>query len=185
MQVPKGREQVCAALIETATTLFAQRGPAAVSVREIAQLTGVNHGLIHRHFGSKNGLLVAVLDQLADTIGATVGETTENEPLFPLLRAVLGATSQQGAWLRILAWSILDDADLGDMKNRFPMVDRMIAAAQREDIGPLDAQARVTFILSVSLGMALFGSSLKQATEQDEPQWIRTKSQIRSIVFKT
>src|SRR5207248_8155711 len=58
---PYGRDEVVAAVIEAATALFAERGPAAVSLREVAQAADVNLGLIHRHIGSKADLLAAVL----------------------------------------------------------------------------------------------------------------------------
>ena len=53
-----------AAVLESAADLFAERGPAATSIRDIAARSSVNHGLIHRHFGSKDGLVGAVLDHL-------------------------------------------------------------------------------------------------------------------------
>jgi hypothetical protein len=34
--------------------LFAERGPAATSIRDIAARSRVNHGLIHRHVGGKD-----------------------------------------------------------------------------------------------------------------------------------
>src|SRR5262249_27423330 len=52
--VPVGRAEVVAAVLESAADLFAERGPAATSIRDIAARSRVNHGLIHRHFGSKD-----------------------------------------------------------------------------------------------------------------------------------
>ena len=54
-----------ASLLESASELFAARGPSRVTVREIAESAGVNHGQVHHYFGSKDGLLRAVLDGLA------------------------------------------------------------------------------------------------------------------------
>ena len=51
-----------AKLIESATSLFAQRGYAAVSIRELADAAQVNSALISYHFGSKEGLYLAVLE---------------------------------------------------------------------------------------------------------------------------
>ena len=62
--MPLGRTEVVAAVLETAADLFAERGPAATSIRDIAARSRVNHGLIHRHFGSKDALVGAVLDHL-------------------------------------------------------------------------------------------------------------------------
>src|SRR5512143_3225775 len=60
----RGRASVMEALLDAATELLAARGPAAVSVREIASRAGVNQGLLHRHSGSKEALLRSVLERL-------------------------------------------------------------------------------------------------------------------------
>lgn len=51
-------------LIETATPLFAQRGFTGVSVRDLAHAADVNVAAISYHFGSKEGLYQAVLEDL-------------------------------------------------------------------------------------------------------------------------
>ena len=61
-----------AALLDAAATLFSARGPASVSVRDIAAHAGVNHGLVHRHFGSKQALVAGVLERGAREIAAMV-----------------------------------------------------------------------------------------------------------------
>lgn len=181
---PRGREDVREALIAAASELFAQRGPAAVGVREIARYAQVNHGLIHRHFGSKHGLLQAVLGHLASEIARNVGEASPDEALGGLVGSVLGATSKQGAWLRIMAWAILDGVDIGEIQGQFPMAERMVAAARANAQGPLDPEARVTLIMSAGLGMMLFGPFLQRATGQDDLQWARSRKQILTLVAR-
>ena len=62
--IPTGREEVAAAILEAATDLFAERGPAATSIRDIAARSKVNHGLVFRHFGTKEQLVGAVAHAL-------------------------------------------------------------------------------------------------------------------------
>src|SRR5690348_4452281 len=73
---PLGRAEVVSALLESAADLFAERGPAATSIRDIAARSRVNHGLIHRHFGSKDGLVAAVLDHLGQQLAALLAAET-------------------------------------------------------------------------------------------------------------
>jgi AcrR family transcriptional regulator len=49
-------------ILEAAFRRLAEEGYAALSVREIAKDAGVNHALINYHFGSKDQLVIAVLD---------------------------------------------------------------------------------------------------------------------------
>src|ERR1700679_142652 len=66
-KIPTGREEVVAAILEAATDLCGKRGPAAPSIRDIAARSKVNHGLVFRHFGTKDQLVGAVLDHLGMT----------------------------------------------------------------------------------------------------------------------
>lgn len=59
-------------LLDTAEHLFAEQGFAATSVRQLAEHAQVNPALIHYYFGTKQDLLIAVLDRsllpMADAI---------------------------------------------------------------------------------------------------------------------
>src|ERR1700758_4941662 len=68
--IPTGRDEVVAAILEAATDLFAERGPAATSIRDIAARSKVNHGLVFRYVGTKEQLVGAVLDHLGATTTA-------------------------------------------------------------------------------------------------------------------
>ncbi len=72
-------------LIEAASRLFAEKGFADTSVQAIAEASGVSRGSIAWHFGSKEGLLFAVVD-------ASFAEW-ESEVLLRLLREGRGPAS--------------------------------------------------------------------------------------------
>lgn len=101
---PVGREEVMAAVLTAATELFAQRGPDAVTVREVADRAGVNHALIHRHYGTKDELLRVVLAQAAERMDA-VSRVMANsrDDLTP----VVSALRAEDQCVRLLAWAIL------------------------------------------------------------------------------
>jgi len=54
-------------LIETAIDLFAQKGFAGTTTREIAAAAGVNEAIIFRHFATKQDLYKAILDYKCDS----------------------------------------------------------------------------------------------------------------------
>ncbi|MEU9685529.1 TetR/AcrR family transcriptional regulator [Amycolatopsis japonica] len=66
------------ALITAARTLFAEQGYAAVPADEIVRAAGVTRGALYHHFGDKQGLFRAVIEQIET-------EITED------LKTVLGA----------------------------------------------------------------------------------------------
>ncbi len=49
-------------LIEAALPLFAQKGYAAVTFKDLAEASGVNSALINYHFGGKEGLYAAMIE---------------------------------------------------------------------------------------------------------------------------
>ncbi|MEE2830570.1 MAG: helix-turn-helix domain-containing protein [Myxococcota bacterium] len=183
MDKPHGRESVRAALIEAGARLFAERGPNSVSVREVAREAGVNHGLVHRHFGSKDGLLQAVMTRLSGEVAESIGPVGSSESLADLLMTTFGAT-RDGAHWRILARSLLDGVPVRDLQEDFPVVRRMLEAARRGTRATVSPEALVTLMLSVGLGLLLFEPYLMEATAQDEERWQATRMELAQLALQ-
>jgi TetR/AcrR family transcriptional regulator, regulator of cefoperazone and chloramphenicol sensitivity len=65
-----------AVIRDEALRLFAEHGPEAVTVRQIAAAAGVSPGLILHHFGSKQGLREAVDQHVLTLFDVMLGEMT-------------------------------------------------------------------------------------------------------------
>jgi AcrR family transcriptional regulator len=77
------------ALVSAAAGLFAELGYDAVSVDAVAQAAGRTSGAVYDHFGSKQGLLLAVLDDFSDSLVSAVTSAFDGAPdLRQRLRAV-------------------------------------------------------------------------------------------------
>ena len=74
-------------LIAVASQIVASKGPAAVSLREVARLAGVSHNAPYRHFESRDELLFAVAAQGFRELGRQLKAAAEGEPSFEQLRA--------------------------------------------------------------------------------------------------
>ncbi len=65
-------------LVEAATEAFAEHGAFTASLVDITRRAGQrNRGAVHYHFGSRDGLLVAVIDQHAGHLARREGELLE------------------------------------------------------------------------------------------------------------
>lgn len=62
-----------AAILRAARTAFAERGYARATIRDIAQRAGVTHGLVMRHFPSKEQLFIAAMPGSRDLAGLMPG----------------------------------------------------------------------------------------------------------------
>ncbi|SEH53717.1 regulatory protein, tetR family [Mycolicibacterium rutilum] len=147
-------------VLSHAADLFADRGPAATSLRDIAARSGVNAGLIFRHIGNKDALVSAVLDYLADDLASA---RDADAP-----RAVVEARAER-SW-KVIARALLDGFDLGRLQHRFPNVEQLVAAAGGGD--PHAARLATADALALHLGWRLFGPFLKAATglSDDDPR---------------
>jgi TetR/AcrR family transcriptional regulator, regulator of cefoperazone and chloramphenicol sensitivity len=72
-----------AVIRDEALRLFAERGPDAVTVRQIAAAAGVSPGLVIHHFGSKDGLRDAVDAHVLAMFGAMLAELTTGDLYEP------------------------------------------------------------------------------------------------------
>src|SRR5690606_19979783 len=129
---PTGADAVKVALLDAATKLFSMHGPSAVSIRRIAATAGVNHGLVHRHFGSKEALLSAVLERSSRSIADRLGEPDAHETLGQLLPRVFAASRAEQTYWRILARAILEGLDPRQLQRAHPVVRRIIVAARND-----------------------------------------------------
>jgi AcrR family transcriptional regulator len=76
-------------LLQAAADLFAERGIDGVSVDAVAEAAGRTSGAVYDHFGSKHGLLLALLDDWSSALVAVIGAQFEmSEDLGDRLGAV-------------------------------------------------------------------------------------------------
>ncbi|BBE33337.1 TetR family transcriptional regulator [Sphingosinicella microcystinivorans] len=81
---PQGRRQ----LLKAGMKLFAERGFAAVGLREIAAEAGVSLGLVRTHFGSKDGLREAIDAHVLEEIRALYATVLDHSSVEALEQAV-------------------------------------------------------------------------------------------------
>ncbi len=65
-------------LIQAARQCLLERGHQACSVKVIAEQAGVNHGLVHHYFGSKERLWLAVMASEAERIRASLAAAPDS-----------------------------------------------------------------------------------------------------------
>jgi AcrR family transcriptional regulator len=82
-------------LVRALLKLLEKKSVGAVSVREVARVARVNHGLVHRHFGSKEDLVRAAVTWVSQRVHAEADEglgartfaTLRGDPGLPIVIA--------------------------------------------------------------------------------------------------
>jgi AcrR family transcriptional regulator len=82
--------------------LWTSKGPAALSLRSIAARAGVNYGLVHRHFGTKEAVVRAAMDRV---VVRSLQFIDDSDDLVDAMDRVLPPST--GAHARLIAWAIL------------------------------------------------------------------------------
>lgn len=155
---PHGTDAVIDALIASATQLFSVAGPAKVSVRDIARRAGVNHALIFRHFGSKVGLLNAVLERLGNRLSTALDDANPREAMASDVQLYAG----------ILARALLDGAPAESYRTGHPIVRRLISEAQAEGLDDRRAAQLAAVLIALELGWTFYRPFVTSATRLDE-----------------
>ncbi len=111
---PRGREQVRSAVLTATSALVAERGPDGFSVREIAARAGVNHALVHRHFGTKADVLEQMLAADAEAVVAAVVESglpTSGQAGGEVVAELLDLLAARPSYWRTLVHAVLDSPE--------------------------------------------------------------------------
>ncbi len=105
------------ALIEAGTAVFAEKGYDAATTREVAERAVCSEGLIHRYFGGKRGLLLAILQQKGATISelmrAEIAESDDlRTELHDIMRHALTFMWEQRDFMRVSSTRAIIDPEV-------------------------------------------------------------------------
>ncbi|MBY8860771.1 TetR/AcrR family transcriptional regulator [Nocardia sp. CA2R105] len=167
---PVGRDQVVAAVLEHAADLFAERGPAATSTRDIAARATVNPALVFRHFGTKDLLVGAVLDYLAARSAAA--RKADADPS-------LAEAETRRQW-RVITRALMDGYPVGRLQHQFPGVAELIEKAGARYDDEAEARLAAANVVALRLGWQLAEPSVRAAAGLDAVSEERIQDGIRT-----
>ena len=150
-------------LLASAIELFAQRGPASVSIRDVARHAGLNHGLLHRHFGSKDALIAEAIDVGVGSLmpGALAPGGFDIDQVVEVMH-------DDPIPARLIARTVVDGIDIGSVRARYPVMDGLLALARRvpaesRPSGATDPRIAAVAAASMVAGSVIWGPSLQDA----------------------
>ena len=151
------------ALLDAAERLLVEVGYAGITTRRLAEVAGVNHGLVHYYFGSNEALLVRALERFTERLIARQRELyAADEPFVEKWRTAMRFLVSEDAtyekiWLELqaLAWN---DAGLRARLARVnaewrAVLTEALAEPHRELGIELPLDALVSLVMTFNLGI--------------------------------
>jgi TetR/AcrR family transcriptional repressor of bet genes len=92
MPRPQNTEQRRGEIVRGLAAVMAEQGYAKATIRDIASAAGLTPGLVHYHFGSKQEILLALIERLAITFRSRLERTAVGpvERIFAVVDALVG-----------------------------------------------------------------------------------------------
>lgn len=164
----RSRVEVSEALIDAASTLYANSPSSAVTVRKIAAEADVNPSLVNRYFGSKDNLVRAVVEksQLRMATRALQMEDVRSD-IGQVLKSLLG----EKQFVAIVGHACLNNT-LSELPDGYHamrgLVERLTDEARTVSADGVDPRIAVACAASLGLGYGLFGEFIRRGSQLEE-----------------
>ena len=168
---PHGRDEVRAAVLVAARALVAERGPDGFSVRDIAARAGVNHALVHRHFGTKAEVLELVLTEESRAVVEAIvasGLPTSGQADGSVVDQLLAVLADRPTYWRALAHAVLESPDVA-VPGTASTTELFASLWRGADPAGTSAERAADSAVAgaTALGWLIFGDFITEATGAD------------------
>jgi AcrR family transcriptional regulator len=150
-----------AAVLRTATELFVEGGPTAVTIDAIVARSGVAKSTIYRHWESRDDVLLAVIESCAPTLPVPDPDTDVVTALRDTLRAMAGFLNDP-EWARMIPALLLlkhHEAGIAELEERLEQQqDQVLSDLVRRaaDEGLIEGDVDVEEAIASLVGPLLF-----------------------------
>jgi AcrR family transcriptional regulator len=157
--IGEGRDRLLQALFDE----FGESGPSPnLSMRQVAERLGVHHTLLTYHFGSRPGLLGAVLSEARRRDNLVIASTDEELGFIDLCRAIWHFYSDEAhnertrAFFHLVGLSVYEpDAFQGFVADLDDLAGLLEAAALRDGSTPTEAKQQSILAIACLRGLLL------------------------------
>ena len=179
---PKGKAAVMAAIMATTAVLISRRGVNSITLRDIARKANVSHGLIFRHFGSKEKLVKAVGLHMVNSMFEETKKRNKS-----LLDSLFGMDDRYSMNIRVIVRIILDDPKESVIVDAKPLIGKFLDWINEEQkqfrISPAVDPIVLMFIFAcVAFGDELFGPYIGKIMDIPADSYKRLRPQILQTI---
>jgi AcrR family transcriptional regulator len=159
----RSAEEAHEQILDAADKRLAQSGPSGIRLQEIAADVGVSHPTILHHFGSREGLVEAVVDRALAGLREKVVSTFMQRGLHAgegaeLVRQIMGTLGEKGH-ARLIAWLTLEGRAPGDPAKLLAALSHAMHTRRVAETGTC-APPEDTLFMVMLVALALFGEGV-------------------------
>lgn len=181
---PRGREAAKTAILNAAEQLLAVKSPNKISIREIAEIAGVKHPIIHRYFGTKDELVTAVHTRAMERASREVASIGSVEGMASVF---IETARRNKVRQTTIARALLDGTPPEKIQTEFPVIRRILQLLRERkkekgftsDVSP---EAMTLFLTSAALGWLIHERFLLLAVELDEDKLDQMRAEVEQVL---
>lgn len=166
-------------ILQAALTLFAREGYHATSTSKVAKAAGVSEGLIFRHFGNKEGLLQAILEEgerkLRDLFVDIVMESEPKEVIRKTIE-MSGKIDESDYDFWKLQYKLKWELEVSSDKKMEPLKVALTNAFNKLNYNSPELEAQLLILFIDALGSAVLKGSSVNAHEMI--QFLQSKYEL-------
>jgi AcrR family transcriptional regulator len=169
-KIPYGREAVKKAILDATENLLLKKSPDKITVREIAEAANIKHPLIHRHFGTKDAVIIAVH---ARSIAKTQRKVAKVKNLEGNVAMFFEVVKKNKFRQVALSRAMIDGINPRAIQSQFPVMQRLLELLKKR-YDETNSQSRfepemMTAVLgATALGWFLYEPFLLAAIDLEE-----------------
>jgi TetR/AcrR family transcriptional regulator, repressor for neighboring sulfatase len=186
-EVPRGGEAIKEAILQTTEKLLKKHNPTDISLRQIAKAANINHSLIHRYFGTKENVILAVHERIIGKLGA---QFSSIDSLDGNIERLFKIAEENPSRRILLARAMLDGADPQLIQHHFPTVHQLIELLRKkksevDDPSEYDPEILAAFFVATVMGWFLYEPFLLASTGLEKKDKDKVHKAIIELLEKT
>ena len=150
------------ALLDAVERICATQSPLTLRMRDIATEANCSLGLAYNYFASKDDLIGATLDRLAQRMAAS-GTSTDNA--HDAMNALLDTMHANPAFPRLVTTLLLEGKDVSKVMSGHPLVQQIAASAR--DSGAADPIGTAAMMALLAIGTNTYSGMINRATGRE------------------
>jgi AcrR family transcriptional regulator len=170
-------------ILNAAQSRLSAFGVRGLTIKDVAADTDINHGTLLHHFGSAEGMRIALLTRMTNSLTADMSLILESNPgPESSIEALFDLMSKTGH-TKLLAWRALEEGENEQFNIPKESIDSVADIIDRITAGLSDhdqntARSMVFLAVSTAVGWGICGKGFQQmfglspAQQEDFPRWV-------------